>query len=155
MPSSTIDTFTDPDAYHASIRDAHAEGIVTGRGAFEAELTKIRLDRLSLQRSEETLPRVCYSAVDLKCLGIIFAIYPDQQMHINGLELSQSDIIVFRRGSEGNNRLSTACRWGSIALTHEDIAAAGQTRRARTDRAAGHASDQTAAASAVAAIDLN
>jgi AraC-like DNA-binding protein len=34
---------------------------------------------------------------------------------------------VFRAGSEGHNRSSAACQWGSIALTHEDIAAAGQT----------------------------
>ena len=43
MPSSTIRTFTDPDAFHEAIRDAHAEGIVTGRGTFGAELTRIRL----------------------------------------------------------------------------------------------------------------
>ena len=39
MPSSTVRTFTDPDAYHAAIRHTHAEGIVTGRGQFRAELT--------------------------------------------------------------------------------------------------------------------
>ena len=56
MPSSTVRSFTDPDAYHAAIRDAHAEGIVTGRGVFRAELTKIGLTRISLQRGSETLP---------------------------------------------------------------------------------------------------
>jgi hypothetical protein len=44
MPSSTVHTFTDPDAYHAAIRDAHAEGIVTERGTFGAEL-RLRLNR--------------------------------------------------------------------------------------------------------------
>jgi AraC-like DNA-binding protein len=126
MPSSTIDTFTDPDAYYAANRHARAEGIVIGRGNFHAELTNVQFGRASIQRSEESLPRVAYSAVDPTVFGIVFAIHPAQQIYINGLELSQGDLIVFRAGSEGNNRSSTACRWGSIVLTQEDIAAAGQ-----------------------------
>ncbi len=127
MPDSAVRTFTDPDIYHAAIRDAHAEGIVTGRGNFRAESTVVRLDRLSLQRSKETLPRTVYSAVDPKVFGLVFATYPDQQAYVNGLELSQGEIIVFRAGSEGHNRSSAACQWGSLALRHEDAAAAGQT----------------------------
>jgi AraC-like DNA-binding protein len=34
---------------------------------------------------------------------------------------------MFRAGSEGHNRSSAACQWGSIALAHGDAAAAGQT----------------------------
>jgi AraC-like DNA-binding protein len=126
MPDCAVRTFTDPDAYHAAIRDAHAEGVVTGRGNFRAESTAIWLDRLSLQRSKETLPRAVYSAVDPKVFGIVFATFPGQQAYINGFEFSQGDVIVFRAGSIGHNRTSGACQWGSIALTHEDIAAAGQ-----------------------------
>ena len=126
MPSSTVRTFTDPDAYHTAIRDTQAEGIVTERGNFRVELTNIRLDRLSLQRSEESLPRTAYSAVDPKLFGIVFVTSPDQQVHVNGLELSPGEIVVFRAASEGYNRAATACQWGSIALTHEEIAAAGQ-----------------------------
>ena len=126
MPDSAVVTFTDPDAYHAAIRDAHAEGVITGRGNFRAESTAIWLDRLSLQRSKETLPRAVYSAIDPKMFGIVFAISPDQQAYINGLEFSQGDIIVFRAGSVGHNRSSGASQWGSIALTHADVAAAGE-----------------------------
>jgi hypothetical protein len=83
MPSSAIRTFTDPDAYFAAIRDAHAEGVITGRGNFRAESTAIRLDRLSLQRSAETLPRIAYSAVDPKVFCILFATHPAQQAYIS------------------------------------------------------------------------
>ena len=79
MPGSAVRTYTDPDAYQAAIRDAQAEGVITGRGKFRAESTTIRLDRLSLQRCEETLPRTVYSAVDSKLFGIIFATSPAQQ----------------------------------------------------------------------------
>ena len=64
MSGSAVRTFTDPDAYHAAIRDAHAEGVVTGRGGFRGEFTTIRPDRLSLQRGKQTLPRTVYSAVE-------------------------------------------------------------------------------------------
>ena len=73
MLSSAVRTFTDPDAYHAAIRGAHAEGVITARGKFRAESTTIRLDRLSLQRCRESLPKTVYSAVDPEVLGVIFA----------------------------------------------------------------------------------
>src|SRR5262249_32046799 len=101
--------------------------VITARGDFRADFTAIRLDRLSLQRAEESLPRVAYSAVDPRRFGIAFATSPGQQIYVNGLELSPSDIIVFRAGSEGHNRSLAACRWASFSLTHEDVTAAGQT----------------------------
>jgi hypothetical protein len=92
MPDSAVLTFTDLDAYHAAMPGAHAEGVVTARGYFRAESTTIRLDRLDLHRTEESLPRTVYSAVDPELFGIIFATDPSQLVHINGLELSQSDV---------------------------------------------------------------
>jgi AraC-like DNA-binding protein len=127
MPSSATRTFTDSDAYFAAIRDTHAEGVITGRGNFRAESTVVRLNRLSLQRCVETLPRTAYSAIEPKVFAIAFATHPAQQAYINGLEFSQGDVIVYRAGSIGHNRSSTACQWGSIALTHADLATAGET----------------------------
>ena len=131
MPSSTVRTFTDPDAYHAAIRHTHAEGIVTGRGQFRAELTFIRLNRVSLHRSEEALPRLTYSAVDPALFLVAFPVHRDQQLYLGGLEMAHGDIFAFRAGSEAYNRLAVGCRWGSIFLTHEDIAAAGEAIVAR------------------------
>ena len=126
MASSAVHTFTDPDAYHAAIRDTHAEGIITGRGDFRAELTAVRLDRLSLQRIEETIPRIAYSAIDPQVFGVVFPTGPDQQAYVSGVEVSSGEIIVYRAGSEGYNRTSAGCRWGALALPHEDFATAGQ-----------------------------
>ena len=99
MPSSTVRTFTDPDAYHAAIRHTHAEGIVTGRGQFRAELTLVRLDRVSLHRSEEalpylTLPRLTYSAVDPALFLVAFPVHRDQQLYLGGLEMAHGDIFA-------------------------------------------------------------
>jgi len=131
MASNTVRTFTDPDAYHAAIRNTKAEGIVTARGEFSAELTNIWLDRVFVQSGNESLPRVAYSTIDPTWLAIAFATSLDQQISVNGLELPQGEIVVFRAGAEGHNRSSTACQWGSIALTHADVAAAGQALSGR------------------------
>ena len=58
MPSSTAYTFADRDAFHAAIRAERVEGVVTARGEFHAELTRVDFDRLLMQRVVEKLPRV-------------------------------------------------------------------------------------------------
>jgi AraC-like DNA-binding protein len=47
-------------------------------------------------------------------------------LSLNGLEASHGDIIAFRAGSMGYNRSFAACKWGSITLRHENLAAAGR-----------------------------
>jgi AraC-like DNA-binding protein len=127
MPSSRVRTFTDPDVYHAEIRDTHAEGIITGRGNFRAEYTSVRLDRLAVYSGKESLPRITYSAFDPNLIALAFPIFSGPALTLNGLEASYGDIIAFRAGSTGYNRSFAACKWGSIGLGHEDLAAAGQT----------------------------
>jgi len=124
MSWSASRTFTDPDAYHAAI--AHADGVVTARGNFRADLATIQLDRVLLRHAGATLPRTTYSAIDPRMFAIAFATDPRQQIYVNGLELVPDAIVVFRAASEGHNRFS-ASRWSSVALLHEDVAAAGQT----------------------------
>lgn len=128
MPDVVIRTlaFTDPDEYHAAWRDCQAEGIVTQRGKFRAELTTVWLDRLRLMRGKDSLPRVTQLAVDPKFFGILFRTSPSRSVSINGLESSHGDIIVFGAGSTEHHRTATVGEWGSIHLTHEDIGAAGQ-----------------------------
>ena len=53
MASSTVRTFTDPDAYRAAIRARRVEGVVTARGNFHAEMTRIDLDRVLMQHAED------------------------------------------------------------------------------------------------------
>lgn len=126
MSASFIRTFTDADVYHAAISDAQTEGVITGRGIFRAKMARIQLDQLSLQRAEESMPRVSYSAIDLRVAGIVFPTHSGFPVHINGLEASRGDIIVYRLGSTGHDRTAAACQWGAIALSHEDLAAAGK-----------------------------
>ena len=58
MPSITVRTFADPDAYFAGIRNLPIDGLVTERGKFRAEATLIDLRRLQMGRFDEDLPRI-------------------------------------------------------------------------------------------------
>ena len=62
MPSSAVDTFTDPGDYAAAIRATTIDMAVTGRGRFIAKRTRIDLHRLWMQRLSENMPRTLHSA---------------------------------------------------------------------------------------------
>jgi hypothetical protein len=128
MPDSAVMTFTDPDAYHANIRRTQvAEGVVTAGGEYRSELTRTDLQRLWMQRGDETLARVLNFTTSGQRVPILFATDQRQAaMHFSGLELSPDEIIVIGFGTASHHRTSAACRWGAISLTLEDLVAAGQ-----------------------------
>src|SRR5215813_9513108 len=127
MSWSAFQTFTDLDAFTAAFPNMRAESVITGRGDFRADLATIQLDRVLLRDARETLPRTVYSAVDPRQFVITFINDPRQQLYVNGLELVPGAIVVFRAASEAHNRFASATQWGTVALPHEDVAAAGRT----------------------------
>ena len=58
MLSSSVRSFTDPDDYAATIRQGTVEVTVAGRGQFTAQLIRIDLHRLWMQRFSEHLARI-------------------------------------------------------------------------------------------------
>jgi AraC-like DNA-binding protein len=127
MPDSAVVTFADPDAYHASFRGLQVEGVVTARGEYRAELTRIDLHRLWMQRGDESLPRVVSIMPSGRRVSILLAAARNQPaMHINGMAVSDSEIVLHGVSSLRHSRTSGSCRWGALALTQEDLAAAGQ-----------------------------
>jgi AraC-like DNA-binding protein len=125
MPDSEVMTFTDPDAYHVYIRRSRVEGVVTGRGEYRAESTRIDLHRLWMQRGDESLPRVLNVSTSERP-AIVFATNQNQPaMHFDGREL-QHEIIVTGSGLPIHFRSSGTCHWGAMSLTSKDLAAAGQ-----------------------------
>jgi hypothetical protein len=119
--------FTDADAYHAAIRNAEVDGVVTTRGNYRAELARIDLHRLWMQHGVESLPRVLTVRRTGRRATILFA--TDQQqapLHIRGMELGKGEIAVLGSGSVDHHRSSAASRWGVMSLAVEDLAAAAQ-----------------------------
>ncbi|MBV8455136.1 MAG: hypothetical protein JO122_00795, partial [Acetobacteraceae bacterium] len=85
MASSTANTLSDPAAFHGAIRTERVDGVITARGKFHAELTRVDFDRLLMQRAVENLPRVMNIATPSNRAAIMFATDPDQPaIHVTG-----------------------------------------------------------------------
>jgi AraC-like DNA-binding protein len=126
MPRSTISAFGDPDAYQRSIRVQSFELLVTAAGEFRSELTRIALHRLWMQRSRESLPRIAHST-NFKDRGVIFFLSDAQApMHHTGMELPPGGVMFYSPGAEHYQRSTIPCRWASMSLPIEELAAAGQ-----------------------------
>jgi AraC-like DNA-binding protein len=127
MPSSAVRTFTDPDEYFAGIRNLQIEGLVLQRGEFRAESTRIDLHRLFLCRFDENLPRIMKVSPSGGRAGILFAVNPGQPaMQINGIEIADGQISRTGLDWEWYLLSSAPCRWGSMSLTPEDLAAVSE-----------------------------
>ncbi len=127
MPSSTVRTFIEPDPYFAGIRNLQIEGVVTKRGEFHAELTRIDLHRLWMHRLDERLPRIMRITPSGKRAVILFATDPFQPtMQVSGIETSQAQVAMFGLDWPYYLRSSAACGWGTMSLTTADLAAASE-----------------------------
>lgn len=127
MPSSATRTFTDPEMYFAGIRNLQIDGVITKRGEFRAESTRIDLHRLWMHRIDESLPRIMRVTPSGQRSVILFVTDPYQPtMQINGIETSRHQLAMFGLDRPYYLRSSATCGWGTMSLTPEDLAAAGE-----------------------------
>jgi AraC-like DNA-binding protein len=118
--------FTDPQAYQAAVRPAKIEVIVTTKGDFHAELTRVELPRLWMQRGRERLPRVIHSAVTVERPPIFFLTSPDQAaVQHSGMNVSFGEIVAAAPGSTHHHRSWAPCQWATMSIRREDLDAAG------------------------------
>jgi AraC-like DNA-binding protein len=127
MPSSAIRTFADPEMYFGGIRNLQIDGVITKRGEFRAESTRIDLHRLWMHRFDESLPRIMRITPSGKRSLILFATDPYQpEMQVSGIEASHDQIAMFGLDWPYYLRSSAACGWGTMSLTPEELAAASE-----------------------------
>jgi AraC-like DNA-binding protein len=127
MPSSSVAAFTDPQSYQAAIHGAQIEIFPTTRGDFRAELTRIRLDRLWLQRGRESLPRVFVGAIKAGRAAIGFLTNADQPaIRHCGMDAKLGEIIV-DDANWMHRRTVAPCQWGSMSFASEDFPDRGWT----------------------------
>ena len=127
MPSSANRTFTDPEVYFSGIRNLQIDGVITKQGEFRAESTRIDLHRLWMHRIDERLPRIMRITPSGKRSVILFATNTNQPgMQVSGIASSQDQIAMLGLDWPYYLRSSAACGWGTMSLTPEELAAAGE-----------------------------
>jgi AraC-like DNA-binding protein len=118
--------FADPELYQAAVRPAQVRIFVTTKGNFHAELTRIEMPRLWVQRGHENLPRVVYSTVTADRPPIFFLAGSEQAAILHtGMEFGFGEIAAAGAGSTHHHRTVAPCHWATLSLTREDLAAAG------------------------------
>jgi AraC-like DNA-binding protein len=126
MPSSTVRTFTDPDAFYGAIRNM-VEGVVTAAGSYRAQFTRVDFDRVWTTRGDENLARVLTLTARVERAMILFATDQNQSpTHIAGIEVAPDEAAVISSGFQDHLLSSGASRWGGISLPLRDLAAAGR-----------------------------
>jgi AraC-like DNA-binding protein len=125
MLNSRVLVFDDPEAYVAAVRATDAEMLLTSRGDFSAELVQVDLGRLLMQRGTDSLPRIVRISNHPNRAPIVFLADLDQaSVQQAGLEMAPGEIIVFSATATSYQRTKGPCRWASMSLAAEDLAAA-------------------------------
>jgi AraC-like DNA-binding protein len=127
MLSSAVRTFSDPDDYAAAIRNTKVEITVTGRGEFNAKLTRIDLHRLWMQRFSDNLPRVADSSGGGGRVVISFRTQPGPSLLWGGSEMQPTNIVRHGADESKFQRSSGSASWGAMSLPVADAVTIGET----------------------------
>ena len=129
MPSCAVRSFTDPDAYAQTVRNANAELTTVGRGRFAGEIVAISLHRMWMQRFSDSLPRVAYVTNAPGRLIINFRAQPGPPLLTGGLDLQPHTILRYAEGQTYFQRSDGASVFCAMSLPVEDVAAIASTLR--------------------------
>lgn len=116
--------FDEPDQFAASARGARLGFLVTARGQYRADVTRVNFDQLWMQRTRQSLPFVARASGDKSRHVIIFYETGRPSLQHTGMEISPGDLVVDAYGSEHYFRTETESRNGSLSLTTDDLNAA-------------------------------
>ena len=120
MAWSTVLHFSDPHSYQAANRPADLEFVPTVGGQFRAEMTKVRMDQLWMNRFYRNLPSVVAGA--MKPGRRVFTFFTSEAATLRhcGMEVSSGDIIV-NNFDEMHQQTEAEFHWGSMSLTPEQL----------------------------------
>jgi AraC-like DNA-binding protein len=122
MPESGAATFTDPDGYKAGFSGAQVDLTVTSGADFNARVTWLRLHKLEIYRSCESLARIASIELTPSRAFISFPIGATSLI-ADGLALKRGDIVFHGCGERTHQCTFGACEWGLISLRPEQLAA--------------------------------
>ena len=127
MISNAVRSFRDPWEHQSFFRAADMRVVVTDRGDYSSELTRIDLHQLWMQRNLTSLPQITHLVDhDYRC-PIAFLTDAQQAPVIrNGKEVQPGTIVVGAPPAEYYYRMTAPCRIGCMSLAPGELAAAGR-----------------------------
>jgi AraC-like DNA-binding protein len=125
MPTSSVYTFTEPDAYAAAVRATTAHFTVVERGHFAAKLIRIDLHDLSMGQFSERLSRVAHVEGLPGQANISFRTEPGPSLVTSGLELHQADILHRGAARDYFQQSTGGANFSSVSLPVEELVSIG------------------------------
>ena len=118
MVSAIHRTFSDPDAYQATMRNAHVSGFaVSERGAFGAELAIVDLNGFWLQKGTDNLARSTHMAFSHDRQPLLFLADEEAPPALqSGREFGADDVVCFGLASDHFQRTFGPSSWAGMAL---------------------------------------
>ena len=92
-PTAAALDFIEPDHYQSAIHGGDNLYSLLGRGKFRAELTKIRLGHLTLQRGREYLPRLAASSMSSNKVAIVVWFGENQLPVVRGVQMQRGEML--------------------------------------------------------------
>jgi AraC-like DNA-binding protein len=127
MVSSATRSFRDPWEHQSFFRAADMKVVVTDRGDYSSELTRIDLHQLWMQRNLTSLPQITHLADHDYRRPIAFLTDAQQAPIVrNGKEVQPGTIVVSAPRAEYYYRMTGPCRIGFMSLAPAALAAAGR-----------------------------
>jgi AraC-like DNA-binding protein len=127
MLTNAARSFRDPWEHQSFFRAADMKVLVTDRGDYSSELTRIDFHRLWMQRNQTSLPQIAHLADHDYRRPIAFLTDAEQAtIYRNGKEVPPGTIVVSAPHAEYHYRMPTPCRIGFMSLAPDDLAAAGR-----------------------------
>jgi methylphosphotriester-DNA--protein-cysteine methyltransferase len=117
MPGSCTWAFSEAEDFEIALREEGNRAIVvSGPGEFEARLTRVTLNHLSLVAANERLSRIAFVAVPADMVLISLQIGNGSRQIWGDIEAQAGEIVALGPCGRGHARTEGPCRWGSIRL---------------------------------------
>ena len=121
MPSAIVRSFGDPDEFAASIRGTTSEMTVTEAGEFTAEIVRIDLHEMWLQRFSDNLARVRTAVPAAGRYYVSFLTQPGLGVYWDGVEMQTSAIIRHATAASSYQKSDGRAAWASMSLPLDQV----------------------------------
>lgn len=126
MPGSLALVLSDPYEFQRSVRASEVKVIVAAPGEYRADLTRIDLNHLWMQRGSQSLPSIAHVALHASRSSIFFLADAEQSPMVHGgLELAPGAIVFPSSGSDSHLQFPPNSRWAAMSLSPDDLAEFG------------------------------
>ena len=121
-PTVQTSVFSEPDDYQAALQlEGGFELVITGPGAFRAELTRIELPRMRLMAGCERLARIGFITQAPDLIRIVLPMRHGELLFSGGIVSRTDELVTHAPGQSIHERTDGPCHWRSILLPVQDL----------------------------------